>query len=266
MDGTPALISLWYYEDAQRKSDIWERWLDRGWPLLLDSGFFSLYERMLRRDGLSRDQAPATMYVLEDDPEYDRMSAIWDKVYSDRSVVDRCWGLIEVDAGEWRVKRQRREMMEDRYGIAFIPVFHLGSDPWAYLDFLLAGYDRIAASFIYVPKGGRDGMMLELFDRLDGSDVWIHMLAWSPDQCRTFIPHSMDSTTWGRPFRGMTPPPGTLWSDRTLTGLSDGFRARRGTQDYRRMVDLSLDSALCQDRSLRRFDAQRSALDGWLVR
>ena len=218
---------------------------------------------MLRREGLSRDVVPASKYRVEDDPEYDRMSAIWDKVFSDRQVTDRVWGLIEVDAGDWEEKRARRESMEDKYDIGLIPVFHLWSDPWSYLDFLLDRYDRVAASFIYVLKKDRTRGLLELFDRTDGSDVWLHLLAFSPDQARSFVPHSMDSTAWQHPSRGLTPVPGTLWSDQYLDGMNPGYKHRRGTQDYRMVIKMSLEAWSCRERMLRRFDAQRTALDRW---
>lgn len=264
-DGAAALLSLFEFGGAVRNG-FWDRWSSEPeWPLLLDSGVFSLYNRALRRDGVAWGELPASEFVVEDDREWPKLKGVYDKVFGADGVERRVWGAIETDAGDWEMKTERRLRMEDEYGFCFIPVFHVGSDPWSYLDFLLRSYDRVAVGFIYVQKGysgdtelGR--VLLELFERWDGSGVWMHLLAFSLNRARTFIPDSFDSTAWRYPSIAIGKIPAALWTNDRLGNVATGFDRRMGSDDHWRTTHLTLASMIGQQVNLRTVRAGRVRL------
>ena len=188
----PGLISL------DKKLIVIERvaaeWFRTDTPLMFDSGIYSILTRLIKAGVSPRD------IDLEDVPQWPALLSQLDTVLGDPAYSSLMWGAVEVDFGDWRAKTARRKTLEDRWGIGLMPVFHFGADPWAYLHQLAEDYDRICVSFSARRELWRYRMrwISEVWDRLEGADVWIHELASTPGLEHTLAwgIHSTDSTTW----------------------------------------------------------------------
>ena len=189
---TPTLqaMSTW---GPPELAEVAQQVADAGAPLLFDSGVFTLLAAGDELDPYTTKPDLGTKEARE-------LLAKSDDVYGDPWWQKKAWGFIEFDLGPPEAKTRTRQRLEDRWGMGLIPVFHLVVNPWSYLHTLADEYDRICVT---VPvrlwkTANKLKLMGEVCERLEGSGVWVHALAASPDPTyvRSLPVHSLDAVNW----------------------------------------------------------------------
>ena len=160
------------------------------YPLMVDSGVWSMISSM------ATDNQRAELFVHlvpEDSPHWVLYRGRWMELLTTPKLLDRVWGVVEIDGGTHEVKTKRRERHEDITGVAAIPVYH-PQDPPEYLVHLVETYDRVAISQTKLSHE-RSAIVSQVAREVDG-ETWIHWLGASPDRedVLTWIPNSTDST------------------------------------------------------------------------
>ena len=175
--------------------DLVDRWLDEGKKVLLDSGIFWLTNEHKRAHGITMDEALALPPEAIDGfdgllEKYLRLVARWG---------DRVWGYIELDQGGREQKKKTRAMLEGRYGLRPMPVYHPLNDGWDYFDELAERYDRICFGNVVQAMGPtRKRLISTAWERhRKYPDLWIHLLGYTPNQWLNAMPaDNCDSSSW----------------------------------------------------------------------
>jgi hypothetical protein len=179
---------------SKDSEDALDQLLDKAKHVLLDSGAFAICSEHARRHKIELDDAFKVPLN-----ELDGFDALWKQyVRLATKYQKKLWGVIEVDLGGEKQKRETRKKLHD-LGLSPIPVLHTLNDSRDYYDELMDGFDRICAGNIvqsskYVRK--------RIFETLDkarkGKAVqWIHLLGMAPNQSLCAYPfESCDSSSW----------------------------------------------------------------------
>lgn len=176
--------------------DEFDRLLDSGRKVLLDSGIFNLAMNHVRAHGVSHDEALSMA-----PEEIDGFDQLWDQ-YGDivTRYADRLWGVIELDQGGVANKPRTRARIEAEFGITPIPVYHPLLDGWDYYDQLAASYDRMCVgNLVQARPNVRIRLQWTIAERSRAYPyVWHHMLGVTPNQNLLGMPvrGSSDSSAW----------------------------------------------------------------------
>lgn len=226
--------------DTRKNMDNFERLLDEGRDILLDSGIFNLAMDHVRDHGTTHD------YALNLAPEeIDGFEELWD-TYA-RIVTEygsRLWGVVELDQGGFEHKPRTRKRIEDELGVVPIPVYHPFGDGWDYYDTLAQNYDRICfGNMVQASPQVRVRLMYTAYRRaMKYPYLWTHILGLTPNQTfqGTRMRGSSDSSSWLSPLRWM--PSWKGWAmTRMITNYPPSMWNHAGTDgDYERERLVSL--------------------------
>ena len=174
-----------------------DKMLDTGAKVFLDSGIFNLTNVHARKHNVPMDKALA----LAPD-EIEGFNELWDR-YCDliTRFADRVWGFIELDQGGAINKRKTRARIEKETGLIPVPVYHPLNDGWDYFDELCQQYDRICfGNVVQADQFTRKRLIQTAYERQRTShkDVWIHFLGFTPNEWVHSAPYygSCDSSSW----------------------------------------------------------------------
>jgi hypothetical protein len=183
--------------DSPKSRDEFEKMLDSGAQVFLDSGIFNLTNKHSRTHNVPMDVALA----LAPD-EIDGFDRLWNN-YCEiiTRFSDRLWGFIELDQGGAVNKRITRARIEKETGLVPIPVYHPLNDGWDYFDEICSEYDRICfGNIVQAKQFVRKRLIQTLYERQrqDHPDTWIHVLGFSPNEWVHAAPWygSCDSSSW----------------------------------------------------------------------
>lgn len=178
--------------------DNWRVHLDRllegDHKILIDSGAFSVASNHSRKYNIPLEEAFKLPLARLDG--FDVLQTRYFEVL--KYYQDDVWGIIEMDLGGEKSKRNRRHDFETN-GNRPIPVFHPMSDSSAYLDELLKNYDRICVgNLVSASRYARKRILQTVVDRRKGKPCrWIHLLGMGPSEVLCAYPfESCDATTW----------------------------------------------------------------------
>lgn len=171
-----------------------DRFVKKGGQVLFDSGIFGLCSRHAKKQGIDISEAFAAppSEVIGFDKLFEQYIAIA------HEYKDVLWGIVELDLGGIESKTELRSMVESE-GIIPIPVFHPFTDDWAYLDYLLSEYDRVAIGQIARVRDRR--IIEQILARVwlykqKHPETWVHVLGIVPNQLLYAYPfESCDSSS-----------------------------------------------------------------------
>jgi hypothetical protein len=183
--------------ESPKAIEQFDKMLDTGAKVFLDSGIFNLTNRHMRAHGITMDEALA----LAPD-EIDGFDKLWDN-YCEivTRFANRVWGFIELDQGGAINKRKTRARIEKETGLIPVPVYHPLNDGWDYFNELAKEYDRICCgNVVQANQATRKRLITTLYERQrqDHPDTWIHFLGFTPNEWVHAAPFygSCDSSSW----------------------------------------------------------------------
>jgi hypothetical protein len=182
--------------ETAKNLDTFDRMLDSGRRVFLDSGIFNLANAHARAHGVSHDVGLSMAPELIDgfDRLWDRYGTIVTKY------ADRLWGAVELDQGGVVNKRRIRARIEQEFGIVPMPVYHPLLDGWDYYDELAQGYDRICfGNIVKASPPLRLRLTHTASERARAYPyLWQHFLGLTPNENLIALPYrgSCDSSSW----------------------------------------------------------------------
>lgn len=180
--------------ESAKDVELLERLIASGARVLLDSGVFWLTNRHKRAHGISMDEA----LRLHPD-EVDGFDWLWDRYTKlGARFGDSLWGMIELDQGGARRKRETRGRLHD-LGLKPIPVYHPLVDGWDYFDELAETHDRLCfGNVVQAPTPTRSRLLATAWERTRAyPHLWVHLLGYSLSEYLHAYPvESCDSSSW----------------------------------------------------------------------
>ena len=171
-----------------------EETADKGVNVMLDSGVYSLAQKMAEEKNLTQTQAFGL--APEEVTGYDKLKENYIKTI--KQFEPHIWGYVEIDFGGETNKRRVRTELES-LGLRPIPVYHPFNDTPEYFDELASTYDRICiGNIVYAEPAIRARLLHTFYERKKKFEpLWIHLLGLSPNNVLyTFPMNSCDSSSW----------------------------------------------------------------------
>lgn len=171
-----------------------EEWADTGISVMLDSGVYSLAQKMAKEKGLTQTQAFGL--APEEVTGYEKLKT--DYITTIKRFEKHIWGYVEIDFGGMENKKRVRAELEAE-GLRPIPVYHPFNDPYEYFDELASTYDRICiGNIVYAEPSQRVRIIHALTERKRQYEpLWIHLLGHTPNvNLYTYPMNSCDSSSW----------------------------------------------------------------------
>lgn len=187
--------------DTKANRENFDRMLDEGRKVMLDSGIFNLAMEHVRKHGVTHDEA---LGMPPD--EIDGFDRLWDS-YGEvvTTYGSRLWGIVELDQGGVDNKPVTRARIEKEFGITPMPVYHPLLDGWDYYDTLAKGYDRICfGNIVQAAPPHRLRLVHTAFERARQYPyLWTHLLGLYPNQNTLSLRMrgSSDASSWLTPVR-----------------------------------------------------------------
>mgnify|MGYP006921587946 CR=1 FL=1 len=180
---------------GQSALETLERWIEAGKKVFVDSGIFNLTMEHVRKTGITMDEALA----LPPDKIHGFKELLDRYLFIIKTYGDDVWGYIELDQGGRENKLKTRAMLQDKYNLRPIPVYHPLNDGWDYFDYLAQRYDRICVgNVVQADIPTRLRLISTIWQRhRQYPGLWIHYLGFTPNEWLHALPNSScDSSSW----------------------------------------------------------------------
>lgn len=149
-----------------------------GKHVYLDSGCFSLAFEHAKRLGVS---APDVFMTSPTElPFFEEWYAVYTRVVP--QIIDRLWGVVELDFGSAAERTATRQRIYDDCGIRPIPVYRFGKDPLSVFTDLVRTHDRICLGGLAKVTPAFRNMAIPILRQMQhdaNPDCWVHLLGVS---------------------------------------------------------------------------------------
>ena len=152
--------------------------LDAGMKVYLDSGCFSLAAEHSKELGCSPPEV--FMSSPRDLPFFESWYQVYITVIP--RIIDRLWGVVEIDFGNAAERAETRQRIFDDTGVHAIPAFRFGKEPVSVFERLVATHDRVCLAGLAkaspVVRNTALAYLREIQYRVN-KDCWVHCLGVS---------------------------------------------------------------------------------------